>query len=265
MPNAPYTARAIKATALLEETRTLLRAWTPGESAAAFRERARTEDLLGKATGARRDDVVRVAFVERLLAHGQEPAASLRRLIEVRKNGPWFAQLLLLFAARADVVLHETVTAFLPSVRARRAEAVTTVDLMRFLEERQADGRMVREWSPTVRKRVAQHVLHQLSDLNVLGSPRRALRSVLPYRPGSLAIAWLVCELHRRGLSDLAIVEHEDWGVWQMPRDDVRDALDRLSDLGLWVYQGAGDVVRVTWRWSDWATVLDTLGGPSVD
>jgi hypothetical protein len=39
----------------------------------------------------------------------------------------------------------------------------------------------------------------------------------------------------------------------------VRVALDRLSDLGLWVIQAAGDVVRITWRWSRWDEVMAVL------
>jgi DNA-binding FadR family transcriptional regulator len=47
--------------------------------------------------------------------------------------------------------------------------------------------------------------------------------------------------------------------------EEIREALDRLSDLGLWVYQGAGSVVRITWRWSAWSQVLDALEGPEFD
>lgn len=265
MDAAPYTARAIKGTALLEETRALLRAWRPGESAAALRRRAREEDLLGKATAARAGDIVQAAFADRLLTEGQEPAASLRRLLEARGNGPWFAQMCLLFAARADVVLREAVTVFLPAMRARGVEAVNTTDFVRFLDEAQAAGRMVKPWSPTVRVSVAQHVLHQLSDLGVLGAGRRGVRSILRYRCGSLGVAWLACDLHQRGSSDLSLVEHPDWEVWQLRGETLRETLDRLSDLGLWVYQGAGSVVRITWNWSEWSQVLDALEGSDFD
>ena len=58
----PYTARAIKATGLVDETKVLLRAWEPGESAADLRRRAREKSLLGKATASRSDDVVQVTW-----------------------------------------------------------------------------------------------------------------------------------------------------------------------------------------------------------
>jgi len=260
-PAEPYTARAITGTALLEEMRALLRAFRPGETAKAFHHRVQAEGLLGKATAARRDDLVKLVFARRFLVEGDEPAASVRRLLATRGHGPWFTALCLLFAARADVVVREAVTMFLPAMRARGAGAVATPDLMRFLEEQEESGRMPRPWSRSVRASVAQHALHQLTDLGVLGAPRRGVRPIVPYTPSALAIAWLACELHRRGISDAAIVAHRDFQVWQMQEHDVREALDRLSDLGLWVYQGAGSVVRIAWTAPDWNAVLSMLGG----
>jgi hypothetical protein len=264
-PAEPYTARAIKGTALLEEMRALLRAWRPGETAREFQQRVRAEDLLDKATASRRDDLVQRVFVHRFLVDGEEPAASVRRLLDARGHGPWFAQLCLLLAARSDVVIREAVTVFLPAARTRGAGAVATPDFVRFLEEQEERGRMPRPWSHRVRESVAQHALHQLTDLGVLGAPRRGVRPILLYTPGSLAITWLACELHRRGVSDAAVVEHRDWHVWQMQEHDVREVLDRLSDLGLWVYQGAGSIIRIAWTWSDWNAVRTVLEGTSVD
>jgi len=264
----PYTSRIIKGTALLDETRSLLRAWRPGETAKVFRQRAREEGLLGKATAARSDDVVHRVFAPRFLVDGQggqEPAASLRTLLDARGSGPWFGQLCLLLAARADVVVREAVTVFLPAVRARGASSVATPDFVGFLEEQEARGRMLRPWSSSVRQSVAQHLLHQLTDLGVLGVPRRGVRPLLSYAPGSLAMVWLACELHRRRTSDSALVAHRDWHVWQMHEHDVREALDRLSSLGLWLYQGAGSTVRFAWTWSDWQAVLTALKGCSLD
>lgn len=263
-----YTSRAIKATALLEETRALLRAWQPGETSASLRARAREEDLLGKATASRTEDIVEKAFSSRLLVAGDEPAASMRRLLLARGAGPWFSAVLLLQAARADVVLSEAITDFLPGMAERGREVVDTDDFVRFLEARESEGRMVKPWSATVRRRVAQHVLHMLSDFGLLSSPRRGLRTLLPYRPPDLAIAWLACDLHFGGpagtsppLDDAQLTAHEDWGIYAMPEPAVREALDRLTDLGLWLFQAAGSVVRITWACSSWPDALAALEG----
>jgi|GEM_PF-456635 len=254
-----YTARAIKGTALLEEMRTLLRTFQPGESADAFRRRMTTTDPLGKATAARRDDVIGRVFIPRFFADGQEPAASLRHLLDSRGNGPWFAPLCLLFAARADVVLREAITVFLPEMRARGHSAVHAREFMAFLAARETLGRMRKPWSENVRTLVARHVFHQLTDLGVLGDSRRGVRPILSYAPGDLPFAFLACELHRRGVSDAALVRHPDFLVWQMHEPDVRETMNRLEDLGLWIYQGAGSVVRISWHFQNWQSVLDTL------
>jgi hypothetical protein len=257
---APYTARAIKGTALLEEMRALLRAIERGETADAFRRRMTTADPLGKATAARRDDLVSRVFIPRFFADGQEPASSLRHLLDSRGNGPWFAPLCLLFAARADVVLREAITVFLPEMRSRGHAAVHARDFMTFLAAQQALGRMQKPWSESVRTLVARHIFHQLTDLSILGNSRRGVRPVLPYAPGDLPFAYLACELHRRGINDAALVRHPDFLIWQMNEPDVRETMNRLEDLGLWIYQGAGSVVRISWLFPDWRTVLDTLG-----
>ena len=100
----------------------------------------------------------------------------------------------LLFAARADVVLRDAVTVFLPAARARGSATITTPDFVRFLVTQEALGRMARPWSPTVRESVARHVMHHLTDFGLLGAPRRGVREVLPFQAGSLAIAWLASD-----------------------------------------------------------------------
>jgi hypothetical protein len=256
---ATYTARAIKSTALTEETRRLLRAWQPGLGAAELRRSARTEDLLGKATGSRADDIVQFSFAARYLADGDEPAATVKRLLDLRGFGPWFAQLGLLFAARNDVVLAEAITVFLSDVRQRQVASTSSRDFVAFLTRQEEAGRMAKAWSPSVKESVAQHVMHQLTDAGVLGTPRRGLRPLQAYRAGEVAIAFLACELHRKGVSDAALVAHPDWRIWQMPEDEVRAALERLGDLGLWMIQAAGEVVRISWRWSRWDEVVAVL------
>jgi hypothetical protein len=113
-----------------------------------------------------------------------------------------------------------------------------------------------------VRESVAQHVLHQLTDFEVLGPSRRGVRTIRAFRPSSLALVWLACDLHFKGATDAALVDHEDWATWQLGRHEVRDSLDRLSDLGLWIIQSAGEVVRFSWHCKSWDEALEFMEGP---
>lgn len=255
----PYTARAIKATGLVDETKALLRAWEPGESAAELRRRAREEALLGKATASRSDDVVAHAFNQRFLS-GPKPAAPyFQRLLNSKGPGRWFTDLCLLYAARADVVLREAVTVYAASRRARSRAYVDTRSLVHFLEDQEARGRMERPWSAGVKESVAQHLLRQMTDFGLAGPPRRGVRELFPFQPTGLAVAWLAYDLHFQGCSDSRVVSHEDWKVWTLDEARVRARMSWLARADLWELQAAGSVVQITWACARMEEVLDVL------
>jgi hypothetical protein len=255
----PYTARAIKATALIEETKALLRAWEPGESTAELRRRAREKVLLGKATASRSDDVVAHAFNQRFLS-GPNPAAPyLRRLLELRGPSRWFTDLCLLYAARADVVLREAITIYAAERRATGRSYVDTPSMVRFLEEQEARGRMQRPWSSGVKESVAQHVLRQLTDFGLAEGPRRGVRELRTFEPTGVGVGWLAYDLHFRGPSDAGVVSHEDWGVWTLRPERVRDRMFLLARPGIWEFQSAGSVVQITWSCTTMKETVDVL------
>jgi hypothetical protein len=243
-----YTARAIKATALVEETKALLRTWAPGETSGELRRRVREEALLGKATASRSDDVVAHAFNQRFLAGERPPALHLKRLLDERGSGRWFTDLCLLYAARADVVLREAITDYAAQRLETGRPYVDTPSFIHFLEDREAVGRMERPWSATVKERVAQHVLHQMTDFGLASPGRRGVRALLPFEPTGLAVAWLAYDLHFAGCSDSRVMHHPDWQIWRLQEGRVRNRMAGLSGPGLWEFQAAGTVVQVTWE-----------------
>src|SRR5687768_11727732 len=75
-----YTTRIIKAGALLEDTRTLFAQWDPSRSARENLERVRSQNLFGKASRARVEDVLRI-FQQRYL-RDPEVANALATLVQ---------------------------------------------------------------------------------------------------------------------------------------------------------------------------------------
>ena len=254
-----YTARAIKATALIEETKALLRAWEPGESTADLRRRAREKGLLGKATASRSDDVVAHAFNQRFLSGPLPAAPHLQHLLAVRGPGRWFTDLCLLYAARADVVLREAITSYAVERRATGRAYVDTPSMVRFLEDQEAKGRMEKPWSATVKESVAQHVLHQMTDFGLAERPRRGVRGLATFEPTGVAVGWLAYDLHFCGLSDARVVDHPDWQMLTFERERVRDRMSWLSRPGVWEFQAAGSVVQITWACTTMKEAVDVL------
>lgn len=255
----PYTARAIKATGLVEETKALLRAWTPGESTAELRRRAREESILGKATASRSDDVVAHAFNQRFLSGDRPAAPHLKHLLAQKGAGRWFTDLCLLYAARADVVLREAIVVYAAERRSSGRGYIDTPSFVAFLDGQEAAGRMERPWTKSVKESVAQHVLRQLTDFGLASAARRGVRELLPFEPTGVAVAWLACELHFSGISDSRIVSHPDWLVWMLDEAHVRERMTWLARPGLWEFQAAGSVVQITWTCSTMEEALDVL------
>lgn len=255
------TARAIKSTALLEETRALLRLWNPGDSPTQLRQRVLAEGALGKSTASRAADVVDHAFSQRLLVRGDEPAQTLKVLLSTRGAGKWLPDLLLLAAARSDPTLRAVVTEFLPECAGQGVLVVDAKRLAAWLGLQGRAGRMTKPWATSVQERVAQHILHSLSDFAVVGSSSRGRRALLPFRPSLVAVAVLTWDLRQQGLGDSAIADHRDWALWQQERSQVLDAWTQLAELGLWELQAAGDVVRIDWAHAEWPAALAAIGG----
>ena len=255
----PYTARAIKATGLVDEVKALLRIWKPGESTADLRRRAREEALLGKATASRSDDVVAHAFNQRFLSGPVPPAPHLQRLLAQRGAGRWFTDLCLLYAARADVVLRESITAYAAERKASGRTYADTPSLVAFLDDQEAAGRMERPWSKSVKESVAQHVLRQMTDFGIAGPSRRGVRELLPFEPTGVAVVWLAYELHFLGHTDARAVGHSDWAVLTLAESRVRERMARLARPGLWEFQAAGSVVQVTWACHSMEEAVDVI------
>jgi len=258
-PASRYGAMLCKGSGLLAETKALLRAWRPGETAIALRDRALAEDILGRHTASRVDDIVSGVFARRFLRPTDRPAQLLRRLLERGPGGALFNDLCLLYAARHDALLRDVIVGvYWPAARRRRL-VVNPDDIAAFLSQAEEAGRISPPWSREVRRRVVSGALRTLVDLGLLRGVRRGPREILSYRPADATIVFLAHDLHFAGASDAALVGHEDWALFGLSPGDVTIALDRMTADGHWIVQAAGSLVRITWKWKSMEEVVDAL------
>lgn len=257
----PYTIAICKGSALLPETRALLRAWRPGESLDAFTARVQREDILGKTTAYRARDIVRRVFARRYLRPDDRPARHLKHLLSSPGPGPWFGDLCLLYAARADRLLRAIITEFYwPAVEEGRLTIQPPV-VVAFLREARRQGRMQRPWSAAVQVKVARGLLKTLTDFGLLRQVARGRRETLIYHPSDTALVYLLHDLHAAGFTDAAIMDHADWDLYGIPRPHRLEVLNRLAGHCWWVAQGAGSVVRITWKYGTLEEAVDALAG----
>ena len=104
-------------------------------------------------------------------------------------------------------------------------------------------------------------MLRALRDFGLLQEHERGRREIVVHRIDDRAIIYLAHELHFAGLTDAAVVGHDDWAVFGLHRSDVVTAMERLTGDGWWIVQAAGELVRVAWRYRSMEEVIDALVG----
>jgi hypothetical protein len=87
----------------------------------------------------------------------------------------------------------------------------------------------------------------------------RSTRRILPFRVSQTVAAYLAYELHFAGVGDNALLNHEDWHLFGMAREDVLEEIKRLSLKGHLIVQAAGDVIRISWKQQNMEALCDVL------
>lgn len=254
-----YTIAICKGSALLEETRALLRAWSGTESPREFSQRVLREDLLGRMTAYRARDIVNRVFAKRYLHPDQRPAALLKRLLNLNQSVQVFSDLCFLYAARADDLIRDTVTQlYWPALSSGRL-TLRPEHVVEFLRQAEREGKISEPWSEQVKLKVARGVLKTMADFGLLVEVSRGRRELVHFRPSDLTIVFLAYDLHFNGSTDSGVVSHKDWALFGLTSNHVASALDRLGGDRWWLAQIAGSVVRISWKYSSMEDVVDAL------
>lgn len=252
-----FTLGLAKGASAIEETRALLLAWQPGEDEQTFLIRVRESGLLGRRTARRTRDLVFPVFRHRLLRPTDQPARCLKRIAAQNGNAPTFKELLFLYTARAEALLYDfVVERFWPAGHAGDLY-LRLEDVQDFLREAVEDGRLPQPWTPSTQVKVSRTVLGSLRDFGLLHQDSRGRREIVLYRPTDFTVAYLAHELHRASLTDAALAEHPDWGLFGLTRERTLDRLDALGERAGLVVQRAGSVVRMTWLYATLDEVID--------
>src|SRR5258707_15294903 len=129
--SSPYTSRIIKAGALIADTKTLLSHWDVDASVHENIRRVQRDNVFGKASRSRVEDVLAI-FRKRYLTE-KSVTKALVTLVRQKFPSPALEPLFYFHSARADQLLYDTVTEFLIPLRAQGLTDINVRDLQRFL------------------------------------------------------------------------------------------------------------------------------------
>jgi len=259
MPEKIYTTALSKGQGMVPETLAILELWEPGITTVELKQKVNQQGILGRATAYRTDDVVGRVFAPRYLAGDPAPAAWLRRSVRNGVSPSKLTPILLIYTARANVVLHDFITEVYWSHYAAGATMIARQDAIDFLERATQQGFIPQRWSETVMLRMARYLTGCLTDFGLAGEDRGGKRELVSFAVDTLTTTWLAHELHFTGSSDNAILTHPDWGLFGLePRDTVQE-LKRVQKQANFIVQFSGDLLRISWGCPSMEQYIDDI------
>lgn len=258
MERVPYTTQLQAGLGLVNETRALLELWSPGMSASQLHDIALKSGRFPEITARRLRNIVSECFAPRYLTADAEPALHLKKL-SADLPASELIQLMLVFTSRANPILGDFIRDVYWARYAGGYQEISSEDARAFVERGIDDGKTSKRWSESTIRRVSAYLTGCCADYGLLERGLRSNRRILPFRISSTTSAYLAYELHFRGIGDNAVLNHDDWKLFGLERDDVLEEMKRLSLKGLIIIQSAGDVVRISWKQRDMEELCDVL------
>ena len=253
-----YTTQLQAGLGLVQETRLLLRIWEPGMSSPALYQAALRSGEFPNVSARRLRNIVTECFAPRYLVADGKPARYLKPLA-VALAPAELNQLFFLHTCRANAIFADFVREVFWERYAAGDDKVTVDETRAFVRRGVDDGKTAKRWSDSTVKRVTSYLLGCCTDYGLLGKRTLSARAIIPFRIEAKAAAYLAHDLHFAGLGDNALLTHQDWQLFGLAREDVRDELKRLSLQGHLILQSAGEITHIGWKHKDMEGLVDVL------
>ncbi|MBK9165940.1 MAG: DUF1819 family protein [Bryobacterales bacterium] len=241
-PSEPYTSRIIKAGALIGDTKTLLSHWDVAASVDDNLTRVRQQNIFGKASRSRVEDILGI-FRQRYLSE-REVTRALVTLVRKKFSTAALDRIFYFHAARADKLLRDVVTEIFLPMRDRGLSDVNVPEFQRTLGRWVDEGKMTSRWSESTLIHAAQGLLSTLRDFGVLQGAVN--KKIAPAYIPVEACAYIAFYLKQHQPSGAKLIELPDWKLFFLHREALERLLFEAHQLGLLEYHVAGSVTRLS-------------------
>lgn len=257
-PVRMYDTNLAMGLGLIEETKVLLDAWEPPMGAEQLYQSVREAGELSQVSARRLRNIVVRCFSKRYLADGGRPAEILKSLM------PWLtstqmSQLLFLYTCRTNPVLADFVRDVYWANHESAATHITRAQAEAFIQRAIDDNKTPSRWADGQVKRMGRYLTGCCTDFGLLGQRSKLGRPILSYRIEPAVAAYLAYDLHFNGVGDNAVLDHDDWKLFGLSRDDVLQEAKQLALKDLLIVQAAGNVVQISWKHKNMEEVCDVL------
>ena len=242
-----YTVQLQAGLGLIEETRKLLDLWSPDISGAELTRRALESGQFPNVTSRRLKNIVTEGFKPRYMVNNGAPAMLLKSVIGKFSNRE-FNQLLFVNTCRAHLILEDFVREVYWNTYSSGKGTVSIDDARKFVQRANEDGKTLKPWSESTLIRMSSYLCACCADFGLLEPGEKKVRSILPFQIEARVLAILAYDFHFEGLGDNSVLNHSDWKLFGMERDDVLNEFKRHARKGWFIVQSAGEIARIGWQ-----------------
>lgn len=245
-------------TCLIDWSLDTLAIWEDGMTAVELYEKVQKVAVRSDITASSQKHYICELFKHRFLS---EEGLAFARLLNRFQDGlsrPLKEQILFLLVARADDMIRDFMELeYWPRVK-QGHKIIDPAVAKAFIEESARISRGGTVWSDRRKKNLSGGIMGMLSGFGFIDKKGPPRYRVTPLVPLPELTAMMACELHERGLSDDAVVDHRDWKILGLDRNEVIGALRSSRFSNLFIVQSAGDFVNIAWKLPSLMSVGET-------
>jgi len=253
-----YTTQLQAGLGLIEETRKLLYLWEENMDVATLYHTSLNSGQFPNITARRLRNIVAECFAPRYLIDNGTPALLLKKLNDLLSSNE-LNQFLLLYTCRANVILADFVRQVYWYRYMGGYETISKEDAKDFVIQANQEGKTYKHWSESTIHRVASYLIGCCADYGLLEKKAKSTRHIVPFRIEPRTAAILAYDIHYAGFGDNAVIGHEDWGIFGLQTNDVRDELKQLSLKGFFIVQAAGDIIQIDWKFKTMEELINAI------
>lgn len=257
---AHYSASLTQALGIFPECLALFEIWEPGMEPEELFAKVQSTNALNMESERRLRNIVIEGFCSRFLREPYiEAAPSLKVLFTQSRDNKLLKQITLLYALRQHGILFDFLSDEYWSAVRSGGQTMMPDDVQRLIDRGLVKGRLEKDWSASVRKRVSSYVLGIAADFDLLGKPAAGARPILPWALHDDLTLYLAHDLHFLGSSDDEVAAAEEWSALGLRREDVTLYLNRLQDRGHLTVQDTGFLCRIDWKYESRQELIHVL------
>ena len=245
-----YTTSLQAGLGMVKESCAILDLWEKGMTSSDLFAVTLDAGIFPNVSARRLRNLIIECFSPRFLCDKARPAEVIKCL-KNDLNMQELLQLMFVYVCHANLIVNDfVIQTYWPAYIAGRNE-ITNEDARGFVIRANQNGLTTKRWSETTIRRVSGYLTGICADFGLLENVSRSSRRIIPYRIYSKIVLVLAYELHFAGIGDNSIVCHPNWQLFGMEQPDVLDELKRLASKGHLLFQAAGNVVRIGWKFNN--------------